>query len=177
MSVQAIRRPVRVTDQLRYRWARFRARRRPFAFQQQDCSLTLREGLEEYAEGMPELVREAEVSRAAGEDVRVHDAAHVVFGCDTSVRGEILLTRWSFFGSTDWVPFYFKALRYRGTRTLLLDFFKKARPWTLLAAGLESLLCIGRSLLMRRRWPADDYERFLDRPLVDVRREFRIRVV
>ena len=166
MAAPAISRPVRQP-----------ADRHPFAYQQQDCPLTLREGLAEYAAGVPDLVRQSDVDGLAGRDVVIHDAAHVVFGCDTSFRGELLLTRWSLLGSTDWVPFYLKALRHRGMRTLLLDFFAKARPWTLVSAGLESLLCIARSLRMRRRWPAEEYRRYLDRPLADIRREFRIRVV
>ena len=145
-------------------------------YQEQDSPLTLREGLVEYA-AAPGLVDEAESDADTVRDVRAHDAAHVVFGCDTSVRGEILLTRWSLLGATDWVPFYLKGLRHRETRGLVLEFFRKARPWTLLPALLESFRCVVRSLRMARRWPSEDYARHLDRPLAEIRREFNIRVL
>ena len=93
------------------------------------------------------------------------------------MRGEILLTRWSFLGATDWVPFYLKGLRYPSTRGLVLEFFAKASPWVLVAAVLEGFRCVGRSFRMRARWPSDEWRRYLDRPLREIRREFNIRVV
>ena len=60
-------------------------------FMQQDCRLTLRDGLEELYRHAPEV---AVVSQRKGKMFVDHDLTHVLFGCDTSLQGEILLKPW-----------------------------------------------------------------------------------
>ena len=66
-------------------------------FMSQECELTLQEGLDELYAGAPEV---AAVSARQGKAFRDHDLTHVIFGCDTSLRGEILLNPWVLFGTT-----------------------------------------------------------------------------
>ena len=66
-------------------------------FMQQDCRLTLRDGLEELYRHAPEV---AVVSQRKGKMFVDHDLTHVLFGCDTSLQGEILLKPWILFGTT-----------------------------------------------------------------------------
>ena len=66
-------------------------------FMSQECELTLQEGLDELYAGAPEV---AAVSARKGKAFRDHDLTHVIFGCDTSLRGEILLNPWVLFGTT-----------------------------------------------------------------------------
>ena len=66
-------------------------------FMQQNCRLTLRDGLEELYRHAPEV---AVVSRRKGKMFVDHDLTHVLFGCDTSLQGEILLKPWILFGTT-----------------------------------------------------------------------------
>lgn len=63
----------------------------------QNCELTLREGLAELYRSNPEV--EA-VSKVKGKIFIDHDLTHVIFGCDTSLTGEILLKPWILFGTT-----------------------------------------------------------------------------
>ena len=56
-------------------------------FMRQDCALTLREGLEELYRHAPDV---AEVSQRKGKTFVDHDLTHVLFGCDTSLQGEIV---------------------------------------------------------------------------------------
>jgi hypothetical protein len=65
------------------------------AFLNQDCRATLREGLIELYCHAPDV---AEVSDHKGKSFRDHDLTHVIFGCDTSLEGEILLKPWILFG-------------------------------------------------------------------------------
>ena len=64
---------------------------------QQDCALTLQEGLNELYLNAPEVAR---VSQLKGKTFHDHDLTHVIFGCDTSLKGEILLNPWILFGTT-----------------------------------------------------------------------------
>ena len=66
-------------------------------FLKQDCSLTLREGLQELYLNNPDV---AETSDRKGKIFRDHDLTHVIFGCDTSINGEIALKPWILFGTT-----------------------------------------------------------------------------
>ena len=66
-------------------------------FMQQNCRLTLRDGLEELYRHAPEV---AVVSQRKGKMFVDHDLTHVLFGCDTSLQGEILLKPWILFGTT-----------------------------------------------------------------------------
>ena len=72
-------------------WWRARMRRTlqrpPPAYLAQDSGQTLREGLAEYYAGDPELLRAEQISRGMRPGLLAHDAAHVVFGCDTTARG------------------------------------------------------------------------------------------
>ena len=66
-------------------------------FLKQNCSLTLRQGLEEFYLNNPEV---ALTSKAKGKTFIDHDLTHVIFGCDASVYGEMALKSWILFGTT-----------------------------------------------------------------------------
>lgn len=63
----------------------------------QDCSLTLQQGLEELYSNNPEVGATSELK---GKSFHDHDLTHVIFGCDTSIYGEIALKPWILFGTT-----------------------------------------------------------------------------
>jgi ubiquinone biosynthesis protein Coq4 len=65
-------------------------------FLHQQCQLTLREGLEELYRHNPEV---ASVSKTKEKTFTDHDLTHIIFGCDTSITGEILLKPWILFGT------------------------------------------------------------------------------
>ena len=146
------------------------------AFQAEDSALTLREGLAEYYASDPHLRSPERLAPEVRDTVHRHDIAHVIFGCGTSNRDEVILTRWMLLGSDDPVPIYLKGLFARGTRTLLVEFLAQARPLSLLLGLIDGFRAIGRSVEMTARWPSDEAPH-LDRQLVDLRREFGIRVL
>ena len=103
------------------------------AYQAQDSSMTLREGLAEYFRGNPDLMNESELPQDLSEGLHAHDIAHVVFGCDTTLLGEVVLVRWSVFGVTGSLRPYLIGLRRRETRGLFRDALSACRPamwWT-----------------------------------------------
>lgn len=57
-------------------------------YQEPDSTLTLAEGLREYDATRGDLAGGRGASDAAREFFRCHDAAHVVFGCDTTLPQE-----------------------------------------------------------------------------------------
>jgi hypothetical protein len=146
-------------------------------FTEQSSRQTLREGLVEYFSNIPELMESADLPPDLAHGLDGHDVAHVVFGCDTSVRGEVVLARWSLFGVEGSLRPYLIGMRRRETRGLFRDFFRAVRLRELPALTKAGITAVIRSCWMSRRWPFDRYGPYLDRPLVEIRQEFQIRVV
>jgi ubiquinone biosynthesis protein Coq4 len=153
------------------------------SFLRKRCRLTLRQALVEYyaAEASPDV--DADVPAAnivpprLREHLAAHDAAHVVFGCDTSIRGELALSRWALLGSTDWLPIYFRGLLVPGGAFLFVEFLRKARPVSFLLGMIDAARALLRSLRMPSRWPASQWRNHLDRPLTEIRGEYGIEVL
>ena len=61
-----------------------------------NCTKTLQEGLDELYIHNPDV---AATSKLKGKSFQDHDVTHVIFGCDTSIRGEIILKPWILFGT------------------------------------------------------------------------------
>ncbi|MEM7411961.1 MAG: hypothetical protein AAF430_17155 [Myxococcota bacterium] len=146
-------------------------------YAEQNSSQSLREGLAEYYARNPDILDPAELPAGAEALFRQHDAGHVVFGCDTSLRGETLIDTWTLVGSTLGVRGYLEYLKQPQVNQIFSD------------AGygriaMESLRCLPdvvrvlvRSRRLSSRWPWEAYDDHLDRPLDEIRREFNIHVV
>jgi len=143
----------------------------------QHSTQTLREAIAEYyacnpalldPEGMPERVRQL---------FRQHDAGHVVFGCDTSLRGETRIDSWTLLATTAGIRGYIEYFKYPQVNQIF-------RETGYVRIAVESARClpdigrvIWRSRWMRAKWPWAEYERYLDRPLTEIREEFGIAVL
>jgi hypothetical protein len=147
------------------------------AYMASDSRLTLRQGLAEYFAQSNELMESSELPPDMGTRLESHDVAHVVFGCDTSFLGEAALVRWSLFGVTGSVWPYLIGFQRKETRGLFLDAFASFRLSMIGRLLTLSARAITRSLRMRERWPFEDYDRYLDQPLGEIRERFGIRVL
>jgi hypothetical protein len=147
------------------------------SYLQPDSRMTLREGLAEYFRQNSELMGQGDLPRDLGVGLQSHDVAHVVFGCDTSVVGEVVLSRWSFFGITGSIRPYLIGYRRSETRVLFKDAMKRFRLSMLWPMVKFASLAFVRSLRMRERWPYQHYSQYLDLPLYEIREHFGIRVL
>ena len=68
-------------------------------YQDQNCSLTLQEGLNCYYEAFPESTEILRDSMDSGTLLRDHDCTHVIFGLDISIEQESILDTWVLWGS------------------------------------------------------------------------------
>ena len=145
------------------------------AYQHQDSSQTLVEGLAEYGSVHPGLLAGRALSEAAREFFRCHDAVHVVFGCSTALDDEAVVKIASIFGTTGGLS----VLRgYRLNETL--EIYRQLELGPVLRSIAHSAVVVPRTLLrclgQRRRWPWSAHERYLSATLADIRQEFGIRV-
>ncbi len=145
-------------------------------YQLSDSGQTLQEGLSEYYASHEGLVSGRGISPAAREFFRCHDAAHVVFGCSTSLADEAVVKIWSFFGTTAGLSLL-RAYRLPESQEIY-----EQLEWSEIArVSLRSLavvpLVLWRCVRMRKRWPWSEFAGYLSVPLIEIRREFGIALV
>ena len=151
--------------------------RGPLAYLRPDSRQTVREALAEYYSKIDGLEDPRSMTEQARELFEKHDIAHVVFGCDTSLRQEVLIDFWTLFGSSVGVREYLAYLRTPEAAQVFLD-----------AGIVRSLVEFGRSLgdvakVIRRArkmtspWPWRDHEQFMDTPLDELRRQLGIEIL
>ena len=148
-------------------------------FLKPDCRATLREGLDELYRFAPEV---AEVSERKGKSFRDHDLTHVLFCCDTSLKGEILLKPWILFGTTitlDEIKAYQRDPEVQRLNQEGVDMLGGRVKAYLLAfvyfTPLFFWIWIRRVRRMSAKWPHSDVsETMLDTPLDELRRTYRI---
>ena len=68
-------------------------------YQEQDCELTLSEGLECYYNSFPDSKEVFKDNHESGTLLRDHDSTHVIFGLDISIEQEAILDTWVLWGS------------------------------------------------------------------------------
>ena len=149
------------------------------AYQTQDTQLTLREGLAEYLASNPDLIDPSTTStREMGAYFANHDASHVAFGTSTRIADELIQDVWTFFAVD------VKYRNYVGDLVKAQEGLEvaKALPFWGTIRGFFHLLramprLLARSFKMPKKWPWTGWEKYLDRPLGEIRREFGIRVL
>lgn len=146
-------------------------------YRRQDSPQTLREGLEEYYLANPGLLDPAELPERVSCLFRQHDAGHVVFGCDTSLRGEALIDLWTVVGTTAGLRGYLEYFEHPQVNQIFSEvgYLRIARDS--IACLPDLLRVFARSRRLAARWPWADYERYLDRPLAEIRAELGLRLV
>jgi hypothetical protein len=143
----------------------------------QDSPQTLRDGLAEYYATHPELFLPDQMPADEAELFRQHDAAHVLFACDTTIRGEILIDSWAIFGSTLGLRGYFDYLKLPQVNLVLLQAGSFRLAFELLRSLPNVVRIIRRCARFTGKWYWRNYEKHLDRPLCEIRAQFNIRVL
>lgn len=147
------------------------------AYTSPSTTQTLAEGLREYYASMDGLLDPETLSGESQELFRLHDTAHVVFGCDTSLHDEVLIDTWTIFGSDIGFWAYAQYLRVPEAR----DIVTGTGVWHTLTAFVRSLpdvvSTVRHARRMTHKWPWRDHDAYLDRPLAEIRRELGIEVV
>ncbi len=141
-----------------------------------NAEMTLREGLEQYVSRQETLSPE-ELSAAARREFLCHDVAHVVFACDLTPEHEELVDAWTVFGTDAGV----RDLLRLALQPASLRIFWKVGPVQAVRNALRvrpQLVEVRRRARgMRKKWPWRGFDPHMDRPLVDIRAEFGIRVL
>jgi hypothetical protein len=149
----------------------------PPAYVHANSTQTLGEALTEYYECNANLLDPGGLPAEVAEMFRRHDAGHVVFGCDTSLRGEALIDTWTVVGTTAGIRGYLEYFKYPQVNQI----FENTGYLTIMTESLRQLPDLFRVIASARRqtakWPWNDYLSYVDRSLASIRSEFGIRLV
>ena len=149
-----------------------------FQYQQQDCALTLAQGLAEYYGGHPGLFRPNELSEESACFFRSHDTAHVVFGLDTTLEEEAMADTWTMFGSDVGLRRY---VRYLRTNPEAKQLLKEIGWWKTITLSLQmapKMFAIWlRTRKMTKKWPWEPSPDLQMKPLAEIRKEMNLRVL
>ena len=149
----------------------------PFSYQEQEATLSLQTGLEEYRSGFPGLLDASELPSRAARFFHAHDICHVVFGCDTSVAQEAMADTWSVFGTSLGFGAYLDYLRLPQANNIFRQIGYGRTAWETLRVSPRLVQVIIRARHMARPWPFWDNDQYLGIPLKKIREEFNIRLV
>ena len=145
-------------------------------FQRSDSKLTLEQGLGEYYASRDDLVDGRGISESAREFFRCHDAAHVVFGCSTTLTNEAMVKMWSFFGTTGG----FGLFRDYGSPESK-EIYETLEWGPIVRTSFQSLVVVPRVFArcrrMHKRWPWSDFDLHRQVALSELRREYGIEVL
>lgn len=141
---------------------------------QTDTNLSLREALNQFRKGAGLDSKFAAASPDSKTLLEQHDVIHVLFGLDTSIKQEAMADYWTLFGTDARFAELRKYFDLPEQKELVAEF-----GWpNLIMSTIRSLpnairiaIC---SRKMKRKWSWNNYKRYLDIPVSDIRREYGI---
>lgn len=142
-----------------------------------DCTLTLRAAIAQLRE---EDAKDRDVAAKVAPEVErsmtAHDAVHVIFGCDTSDRGEAIAHAWMLLGTTVTHRQLRDVMSTRDHRAFVRGIGHARRLKALVSALPAVAAAALTARRMTKRWSWTDYDRHLDVPLAHIRREHGVRI-
>lgn len=135
---------------------------------------TLRQALDAFYKKNAQYFPNSRPTPRAKRFLRNHDVAHVLFGCDTSILGEAQVKLWTILGTSlgFWKHFreYYEASAFELSRKY---------SWKHILTNVPKIFfymprIFIRAKRMTKPWQFSNYERYLDKPLVEIRKEFNI---
>lgn len=153
----------------------------PLPFQNQDCDLTLAEGVEAYRGYLKFNDKKVLSDQEGFTTVLDHDATHVIFGVDTSFEEEIFLNYWVLFGCTyTWKELF----AYSGREEVAeftQDLIKEIGYLTTAKAQVRAMPNLFRILIrtrkMKRKWPFTFPKELLSNKVSELREEYGVSIL
>jgi len=146
-------------------------------YRDQNSELTLVEGLDEYFHSMSNLLDLNQLQGSERDLFTNHDVAHVVFGCDISLRNEVMMDAWTVFGTDVGVIAYARYLSSPAAQNIFAQIGYLKGFWSAIKALPDVFRVIFRARRMKAKWPWSDHERYMQRSLGDIRRELGLRIL
>ena len=152
-----------------------------FEYQKDDCDLTMSEGLRSYYDSFPESKKIFQDNPESGNLLRDHDCTHVIFGLDISIEQEAILDTWVIWGSSFKWKYLLGYSKLPQIKDLQKNLFKEFGIkgflkiyWNI---GAIKRKVIFRTFKMKKKWPFQMPEDYLDMKISDLREIHGINVL
>lgn len=150
-------------------------------YQNQNCSLTLQEGLECYYNSFPKTKEIFKDNKNSGTLLRDHDCTHVIFGLDISIEQESILDTWVLWGSKWELKYLLGYQKVPEIKQLFKDLVKEIGYFGLIKilwklGGIKRKV-IFRTLRMKKKWPFKMPEHYLAMKISDLRKIHGIKIL
>tara|TARA_Y100000758_G_C16051154_1_gene421670 strand:- start:338 stop:853 length:516 start_codon:yes stop_codon:yes gene_type:complete len=150
-------------------------------FQNQECSLTLREGVEHYRAYLKKNGKKVLDDQEDSLTILSHDATHVIYGLDTSLEEEQMLNFWTLFGTT----YTWKEIMAYNGREEVSDFTKDLlkelgviNMVMLIIRSIVPFFQVLRNLrLKKKKWSFVPPNELMDRSVSSLREEYGIKIL
>ena len=150
-------------------------------YQEQDCDLTLAEGLECYYNSFPESKEVFKDDVESGTLLRDHDSTHVIFGLDISIEQEAILDTWVLWGSKFKWKYLFGYSKLPQIIKLQKDLFKEfgfsgfiKLYWKV---GAIKRKVIYRAFKMEKKWPFNMPDEYMSMKISELRKAHGIKIL
>jgi hypothetical protein len=149
------------------------------SYQRQDSVQTLAEGLEEYyAANSGKVVRPRDLPSESSELFRSHDMCHVIFGLNTTLGDEALADMRTLFSSDVGLRRYYVYLAQdKQAKALFKELGYLKGTWVTVQSMPRICRAAVEAWRVKKRWPWQPPDSYMNRSLADLRREFGIRVM
>ena len=148
---------------------------------EQNCSMTLKEGLEEYYDSNPKEVREFAEKNPF---LIYHDITHVIFGLGTSIGEESLLDTWTLKGTNITWKQIFEYTFDKNLRDLTKVVVKGQGGWlkiirvVIKAIPQKLEIRFNRIPKMKKKWPYSNFkEEIMSKSISYIRTEYSIKII
>ena len=146
-------------------------------FQDQNCSLTLKDAIAEFYQINFHLFSAPKAESKWTELLVHHDIGHVFFGVNTNILDEAVGDYWTLLATNLSFKEYLGYIKTPEAKKLLkdigvLDVIKS------LILGIPLLIKVYfRSRKMTRKWNIRGYEKYMDIPLSEIRKKYNLRIL
>ena len=152
-----------------------------FEYQKDDCDLTMSEGLQSYYDSFPESKKIFQDNPESGNLLRDHDCTHVIFGLDISIEQEAILDTWVLWGSSFKWKYLLGYSKLPQIKDLQKNLFKEFGIKGFLKiywnVGAIKRKVIFRTFKMKKKWPFQMPEEYLNMKISDLREIHGINVL
>jgi ubiquinone biosynthesis protein Coq4 len=141
---------------------------------------TLKQNLDIYYQNNPDFYSKETIDGKLQEYILPHDALHIIFNCNTDLLGELKLEIITLF-CTDikWNEYY----QNLNNEKIKNDFGKVIKSYSnseyfklVIFAIKQFIKAVFTRVKMKRIWQVYEYDKFLECPLQDIRKQFNISV-
>ena len=150
-------------------------------FQNQECSLTLREGVEHYRAYLKKNGKKVLDDQEDSLTILSHDATHVIYGLDTSLEEEQMLNFWPLFGT---IYTWKEIMAYNGREEVsdfTKDLLKELGVINMVMLTIRSIVPFFQVLrnlrLKKKKWSFVPPNELMDRSVSSLREEYGIKIL